>query len=126
MSRVGRRSCIKSIGFFAVAGTLPSSAGERQLQSPAGSGRMKLDLSDFQPKSMLHVPESRVLRSRYPVIDIHTHLSIRAHSVNGVGIGEEMEFLAAPETILPVMDRKNVRLMVNLTGGSGKGLQEAV
>jgi predicted TIM-barrel fold metal-dependent hydrolase len=75
---------------------------------------------------MLHVPESKVPRSRYPLIDIHTHLSIRAKSVNGVGIGEGMEFLSRPETLLPVMDRKNIRFMVNLTGGSGKGLDEAV
>jgi len=50
---------------------------------------MKLELADFQPKSMLHVPETKVPRSRHPVIDIHTHLSIRAKSVNGVGIGEK-------------------------------------
>jgi hypothetical protein len=87
---------------------------------------MKLELADFQPKSMLHVPESKIPRSRYPLIDIHTHLSIRAKSVNGVGIGEGMEFLSRPETLLPVMDRKNIRFMVNLTGGSGKGLDEAV
>jgi len=97
-----------------------------QLKSPDGSGKMKLDLADFQPKSMLHVPETKVPRSRYPVIDIHTHLSIRAKSVNGVGIGEKMEFLATPESLLPVMDRKNIRIMVNLTGGSGKGLAEAI
>jgi len=85
---------------------------------------MRLDLSEFQPKSMLHVPERKVPRSRYPVIDIHSHLSIRAKSVNGVGIGEKMEFLATPESILPVMDRKNIKIMVNLTGGSGKGLEK--
>ncbi len=37
-----------------------------------------------------------------------------------------MEFLATPESVLPVMDRKNIKIMVNLTGGSGKGLEEAV
>jgi len=75
---------------------------------------------------MLHAPETKVPRSRHPVIDIHTHLSIRAKSVNGVGTGEKMEFLAKPETLLPVMDRRNIRMMVNLTGGSGRGLEEAI
>src|SRR5256884_383270 len=28
--------------------------------------------------------------------------------------------------VLPLMDRKNLRIMVNLTGGVGKGLQEAI
>jgi hypothetical protein len=42
-----------------------------------------------------------------PVIDIHTHLSSRAQSVNGAGIGEKMKFRATRETLLPVMDKKN-------------------
>ena len=126
MSGMDRRSWLENLGLFVIAGGLPSPHGSGQLKSPEGAGKMKLELADFQPKSMLHVPESKVPRSRYPVIDIHTHLSIRAKSVNGVGIGEGMQFLARPETLLPVMDRKNIRFMVNLTGGSGKGLKEAV
>lgn len=126
MSRMDRRRWLENLGLFVIAGGLPSPHFSGQLKSPEGAGKMKLELADFQPKSMLHVPESKVPRSRYPVIDIHTHLSIRAKSVNGVGIGEGMEFLSRPETLLPVMDRKNIRFMVNLTGGSGKGLDEAV
>jgi hypothetical protein len=42
-----------------------------------------------------------------PVIDIHTHLSSRAQSVNGAGIGEKTKFRATPETVLPAMDKKN-------------------
>src|SRR5262249_20678032 len=91
-----------------------------------GAGKMKLDLSEFQPKSMLHVPEMKVARARYSLIDIHTHLSFRAKSLNGVGLGDKVEFLATPETVLPVMDRKNIKIMVNLTGSSGNGLKEAV
>jgi len=126
MSSIGRRRWLESMGLVAVAGSLPAAVSGAQLKSPEGSGKMKLDLADFQPKSMLHVPETKVPRSRYPVIDIHSHLSIRAKSVNGVGVGEMMDFLATPETLLPVMDRKNIRIMVNLTGGSGKGLHEAI
>src|SRR5260221_1685373 len=126
MSVMDRRRWLESMGLLAAAGVVPTPVSSAQLKSPEGSGKMKLDLADFQPKSMLHVPETKVPRSRHPVIDIHTHLSIRAKSVNGVGIGEKMEFLATPESLLPVMDRKNIRIMVNLTGGSGKGLAEAV
>jgi len=75
---------------------------------------------------MLHVPETKVPRSRYPVIDIHTHLSFTAKSANGVGIGEAMKYLAPVEGLLPLMDRKNIRVMVNLTGGVGKGLEETM
>ena len=34
-----------------------------------------LSLKDYQPKSMLHVPETHVPRSRFPAIDFHTHLT---------------------------------------------------
>jgi len=93
--------------------------------TPANAGK-PLQLADFQPRSMLHVPETKVTRSRYPVIDIHTHLSVTAKSANGVGIGEEMKYLATAEGVLSLMDRKNIRVMVNLTGGVGKGLEETV
>jgi predicted TIM-barrel fold metal-dependent hydrolase len=126
VSEMSRRRLLESIGLFAAAETLPTAASAGQLKSPEGAGKMKLDLADFQPISMLHVPETKVPRSRYPVIDIHAHLSIRGKSTAGVGIGEEMEFLSTPEMLLPTMDRKNIRLMVNLTGGSGKGLIEAI
>src|SRR5262245_61286985 len=35
----------------------------------------KLAIEDFQPKSMLVVPEHPTPRARYPVIDVHTHIS---------------------------------------------------
>jgi predicted TIM-barrel fold metal-dependent hydrolase len=126
MSGLDRRGWLENMAILAASAALPVPLRSAQLTSPEGSGKMKLDLSEFQPKSMLHVPESKVPRARYPVIDVHTHLSIRAKSVNGVGIGEKMDFLATPETLLPVMDRKNIRTMVNLTGGSGTGLEQAI
>jgi predicted TIM-barrel fold metal-dependent hydrolase len=67
---------------------------------------------------MLSVPETRIQKPRFPLIDIHTHISFSR--------GEKMQFLATPEELLPVMDRCNIRMMVNLTGGRGAGLREAV
>jgi predicted TIM-barrel fold metal-dependent hydrolase len=84
---------------------------------PAPEG-CPLPLKDFQPRSMLHVAEHKVERARFPVIDIHTHLCWSK--------GEEVTLLAAPSQILPVMDRKNIRTMVNLTGGRGAGLAQAI
>jgi len=46
---------------------LPKPDFSGQLKSPEGSGKMRLALSEFQPKSMLHVPETKVPRSKYPV-----------------------------------------------------------
>jgi len=126
MTKLDRRRWLEGMGILAAASCVPGPPAANQLTSPQGAGKMKLDLSEFQPRSMLRVPETRIPRSRYPAIDIHTHLSITAKSVNGVGIGEKMDFLATPETLLPVMDSKNIRMMVNLTGGCGAGLEAAV
>jgi predicted TIM-barrel fold metal-dependent hydrolase len=85
-----------------------------------------LELSQYEPRSMLHVPESRVERSRFPLIDFHTHLSGSTKSENGVELSPDREYLGTPQALLAVMDRKNIRAMVNLTGGYDHGLAEAV
>jgi predicted TIM-barrel fold metal-dependent hydrolase len=124
---INRRQWLGSVGTAIAASALADGVrGYVQVRSPQGAGKMMLNLAEFQPKSMLHVPETTVSRGRYPVIDVHTHLSFRAKSRNGVGLGEKLEFLATPEALLPTMDRKNIRIMVNLTGGSGHGLDEAI
>jgi predicted TIM-barrel fold metal-dependent hydrolase len=125
MNGVDRRRWLEGMGMLFVAGRIPTTSITAPPVVPE-SPKKSLQLADFQPRSMLHLPEKKVSRSRYPVIDIHTHLSVTAKSVNGVGIGEAMEYLAPVEALLPVMDRKNIRVMVNLTGGVGKGLEEAI
>ncbi len=82
------------------------------------NARPCLDLHQFQPRSMLHVPETKVPRARFPVVDFHTHLSWSQ--------GEKMKPLATSGELLEVMDRKNVRAMVNLTGGVGRGLEQTI
>src|SRR5213076_1563350 len=124
MSRMGRRNWLERLGMFFVASKLLRSYTTSPMP-PEGAGK-PLQLADFQPRSMLHIPETKVPRSRYPVIDIHTHLSFAAKTENGVGIGEEMKYLAPVDALLPLMDRKNIRIMVNLTGGVGKGLDESI
>src|SRR6516225_9000029 len=118
MTPVNRRQWLKGSGAAlvgAAAGTSVPSVVAAVGDEPCG--KMHLELSEFQPKSMLHVPETQVPRSRFLVIDVHTHLSFRASNKNGVPLGEKMRYLAAPEELLPVMDRRNIRTMVNLTGG---------
>ncbi len=69
---------------------------------------------------MLRVAETKVPRSRYPVIDWHTHIT-------GGGVpGKEIRFAMNPETCLPVMDRKNIRTMIDLTGGYADALRQAI
>lgn len=104
-----------------IAGTVAHSPDE------AGAGELPgLALADYQPKSMLQVRGTRVERSRYPVIDIHTHITFSAHESNGVPLAAERKFIGEPGELIAVMDRKNVRSMVNLTGGFGAGLVETM
>src|SRR6476620_9867926 len=72
-----------------------------------------LPMEQYQPKSMLHVPESHVPRSRFPLIDFHTHIT---HG-NAGGVRFSMD----PANCLAVMDRKNIRTMVDVTGSYGDG-----
>lgn len=85
-------------------------------------GQEAIRLPEFEPKSMLKLPETRVDRARFPVIDFHTHLT-GGDALGGV---EGTRDAAPPDEVLPVMDRKNIRTMVNLTGGYGKGLDETI
>ncbi len=106
------------------AAALQPRAGHAQAPAPPRTGA--LPLPEFEPKSMLSVPVTRVERARFPVIDVHTHLTFRAKSVSGVAHGEAVRVIAQPAELLPVMDRRNVQTMVNLTGGVGSGLEESV
>jgi predicted TIM-barrel fold metal-dependent hydrolase len=122
-----RRGWLQRIAAGALAGGLQSSEQSAASASDAAPAEgCPLALKDYQPRSMLHVGENPVSRSRFPVIDIHTHLSFVAEHKNGVPLGEQLRFMAKPEEVLRVMDRKNIRTMVDLTGGVGAGLKSAV
>jgi predicted TIM-barrel fold metal-dependent hydrolase len=110
---------------------LPASMLSRHALAAPGQERARpqpqpLDLKDYQPRSMLKVPETTVERARFPVIDFHTHLGFRAKSSGGVAQGEEMKYRAPASELLPVMDQVNLATMVNLTGGVGRGLEESI
>ena len=85
-----------------------------------------LDLSEFEPQSMLEVRQTSVASARYPVIDVHAHMSFSAKVEKGVHLAAERQYIATPEELLPVMDRKNVRILNNLTAGFDEGLAEAI
>jgi hypothetical protein len=75
---------------------------------------------------MLHVPKTHIERPRFPVIDVHAHLTWSSNVRNGISVGEEVTLFAQPEDLLPVMDRKGIRTLVNLTGGIGAGLEKSI
>jgi predicted TIM-barrel fold metal-dependent hydrolase len=92
------------------------------LFASAADQKQILPIEQFQPRSMLHVQETKVPRSAFPVIDMHTHIT----HAGGLESPGEIRFAASPQECLAVMDRKNIRTMVNLTGGYGENLQQAI
>ncbi len=124
-----RRSWLKHTGLGCLGAGMAGPGAAMQSAPRAESGAAgdgPLLLQDFRPKSMLHVPETRVERPRFPAIDVHTHLSFVTESADGVGTGEGVTFSTTAAKALAVMDRKGVRAMVNLTGGHGRGLAEVI
>ena len=124
---MNRRQWLGGLGASLVAGRGSRvHAGGKAAAPDAPSGKTPLDLSDYQPNSMLHVAEHKVPRSRYPVIDVHTHFAWLSRSKGAGSADARMEFLATTQDLLAVMDRKNIQSMVNLTGGYGAGLEETI
>lgn len=70
-------------------------------------------LHDFQPRPKLVVPETRVGRPRYPVIDAHNHLA------EPFGGGWDKRPVAE---LLDVLDTADVRVYVDLDGGWGEDI----
>jgi predicted TIM-barrel fold metal-dependent hydrolase len=126
VSVLSRRDVLANLAVAVVAPRVAKAIPATDKSVEEKAAEKPLALADFQPKSMLHVPETAVGRSRFPVIDIHTHISSQASHDHGVSIGEKMIYAAPPSELLPMMDRRNVRMMVDLTGGFGAGLAETI
>jgi len=121
---INRRQWLYGAGLLVGAGTqIDWAAAETRQAKPAP---VPLELSQYEPKSMLQVHESHIERAKYPVIDFHTHISVSAKSEKGVSLSPDRDYLGTPQELLAVMDRKNIHTMINLTGGFEKGLVDAV
>jgi uncharacterized protein len=70
-------------------------------------------ITDYKPKSMLVTPEHLRPRARFPVIDIHSH------QPEPIGA-------AAFDEVVRGMDANNLKLLVNLSGGSGDRLRQGI
>ena len=121
---INRRQWLYGVGLVAGAGIKMGRATE--VVAPDEPYAASLELSKYEPRSMLRVHESRVERSKFPLIDFHTHISGSTKSENGVELSPDRKYLGTPQELLTLMDRKNIRAMVNLTGGYDHGLAEAV
>jgi predicted TIM-barrel fold metal-dependent hydrolase len=118
MTRISRREWLAGLTMSALAGSVSFAQQEQEMKK----NQPPLALNDYEPKSMLHVTETKVERARFPVIDFHTHLSFTDTS----GQTEKSRSRARPAEVLAIMDRRNVRTMINLTGGYGAALEESL
>ena len=80
------------------------------LSASGAQGGAGIPLREFEPKSTLKVAEHPVLRARYPVIDVHTHLFGGRGGKTGLA------------TIARYMDECNLQTLINLTGGTSETL----
>jgi predicted TIM-barrel fold metal-dependent hydrolase len=111
-----RREWVSATAASVLITPLTESAGATGAVPSQQPASAPLPLTQFQPKSMLHVGETRVQRARFPVIDFHTHVSRRRAQKPGVPAGE----------LVKTMDAVNLHTMVNLTGGAGDDLAGAI
>ena len=123
---INRRQWLYGVGLMAGAVARPGHGLTMRAGESHEASHQPLDLSEFVPTSMLQVHESHVERAQFPLIDFHTHITASAKSEKGVALASDRRFLGSPEELLAVMDRKNIRAMVNLTGGYDKGLSDTV
>lgn len=85
-------------------------AGEQQQEKKNYSQTPTID--EYQPKSTLVTKEHKIERAKFPFIDIHSH--------HWNPTAEEVDRLVRE------MDTINLRVMVNLSGGTGEQLRNTV
>jgi predicted TIM-barrel fold metal-dependent hydrolase len=76
---------------------------------------------------MLVVPQTQVLRAKFPVIDIHTHVSwLFGREGSPPADGPSREHQEQLDQFVRWMDELNIQMMVNATGGTGDALKRNI
>jgi hypothetical protein len=109
----------RSIPFFAVVGTaicgmlfVRERAADARQDQGAKKNQPTPTIEEYQPKSTLVTKEHKVERAKFPFIDIHSH-----HWNSTPGHVDQL---------VKEMDTINLRVMVNLSGGTGEQLRQTV
>ncbi len=77
--------------------------------SSCAQSSSKMDFETYDPVSTLVVPEHKLSKSKFPFIDVHNHQwSMGSQDLAG---------------LITDMDKLNMKVMVNLSGGNGNGLR---
>jgi predicted TIM-barrel fold metal-dependent hydrolase len=78
----------------------------------AQSQTQTLTFEEYEPKSTMVVPEHKVPRAKFPMIDIHSHHTRLTP-----------EYV---DKLIKEMDSINLRVIVNLSGGTGERLKQTI
>jgi uncharacterized protein len=82
------------------------------LLTTSAIAQQKIDFETYNPPSTLVVPQHPVSKSKFPFIDVHNHqFQMPTMDLNKLTVE---------------MDKLNMRVMVNLSGGSGDNITKAV
>ena len=95
---------LAAVGIWGRAATTQQDVASRKQQTPT--------IEEYQPKSTLVTREHKIERAKFPFIDIHSH--------HWNPTPEEVDRLVKE------MDTINLRVMVNLSGGTGEQLKNTV
>src|SRR6266566_8549507 len=99
------------VAIFAALIVWPRSATTQQEQAPQEKQQTPT-IDEYQPKSTLVITEHKIERAKFPFIDIHSnHWNPTPEEV---------------ERLVKEMDTINLRVMVNLSGGTGEELKKTV
>ena len=108
---------VAALAAVVVGGTLLAQQGPGVQRGRPGAGRTPEfpppSIIDYKPRSTLKVAEHPVPKAKFPVIDIHSHqpTPITAEQFDRVVAG---------------MDANNLRVLVNLSGGTGDRLRQGL
>jgi len=74
-----------------------------------------MTVEEFEPRSTLVVPENPITQARFPFVDVHSHW-----------FGAPNMSAGAVDSLLMDMDAMNMGVIVNLSGGTGERLEQAI
>jgi uncharacterized protein len=112
-----RHAAVLGVCIALIGGSLIAQGPGRSLRPRPGDGRAPEfpppTILDYKPRNTLVVPVHPVPRAKFPVIDIHSH--------------QPTPIAAADlDTVVRGMEQNNLRILVNLSGGSGDRLKQGL
>ncbi len=106
----GRVLALLLLGAFATLRGISLVSAQEQLD---GANGRPLAVDQFQPRSMLTLPEHRPAKAKFPSVDVHTH--------------ERKKMRQSPESLdefVRLMDNQNISVCISLDGEIGDRLDE--